>query len=122
MRHLSYLAVLLACLVCVAPLAVVVRRTVFAAPLRLGLTLLVPFVVFTGWDLYAIHQRQWHYAPSTTTGLLLPGRLPIEEALFFVVVPMCMILTFETVSRVLRRRGPPLDSEGDVRDDGPGPS
>jgi lycopene cyclase domain-containing protein len=101
--HLSYLAILFACLLCVAPLAVVVRRAVLGHPLRLGATLLVTFVVFTAWDLYAIHAHQWRYAPATTTGLLLPGRLPIEEALFFVVIPLCIILTFETTRRVLRR-------------------
>jgi lycopene cyclase domain-containing protein len=103
-KHLSYLAVLLACLVCVAPLAVVVRRAVLGAPVRLGLTLLVTFLVFTGWDLYAIHAGQWHYAHATTTGLLLPGRLPIEEALFFVVIPICVLLTFETVHHMLGDR------------------
>lgn len=102
MTHLSYLGILLVCLVCVTPLAVAVPRAVFGRPLRLGLTLLVTFVVFAGWDLYAIHAHQWTYDRATTTGLLLPGRLPIEEALFFLVVPLCIILTFETVHRLLR--------------------
>jgi lycopene cyclase domain-containing protein len=102
-KHLSYLAVLVACLLCVTPLAVVVRRAVLGRPLRLLSTLLVTFVVFSVWDVYAIHADQWHYAEATTTGLLLPGRLPIEEALFFVVIPVCIILTYETVRRVLHR-------------------
>ena len=34
------------------------------------------------------------------SGLLLPGRLPLEELLFFVVVPLCAILTFEAVRRL----------------------
>ncbi|MEP7088898.1 MAG: lycopene cyclase domain-containing protein [Nocardioidaceae bacterium] len=112
MRHLSYLGILLGCLVCVAPLAVAVRRSVLGAPARLCLTLLATFVVFTGWDLYAIHAGQWSYARDTTTGLLLPGRLPVEEALFFIVVPFCMVLTFETVNHILRRRGSRADTRG----------
>lgn len=112
MRHLSYLGILLGCLVCVAPLAVVVRRAVLAAPVRLGLTLLATFLVFSGWDLYAIHAQQWHYASDTTTGLLLPGRLPVEEALFFVVIPICIVLTFETVNHILRRRASPAEGRG----------
>jgi lycopene cyclase domain-containing protein len=115
MTHLSYLAILVGCLVCVAPLAVVVRRAVWRHPVRLALTLLVVFLVFSGWDLYAIHAHQWTYAAATTTGLLLPGRLPIEEALFFVVIPVCMILTFETVQRMLRLWG---DHDRGSRDDG----
>jgi lycopene cyclase domain-containing protein len=105
MTHLSYLAILLGCLVCVAPLAVVVRRAVWRHPVRLALTLLVVLLVFAGWDVYAIQAHQWTYARATTTGLLLPGRLPIEEALFFLVVPTCMILTFETVQRMLHLLG-----------------
>lgn len=112
MRHLSYLGILLGCLVCVAPLAVAVRRSFLGAPVRLGLTLLATFLVFSAWDLYAIHARQWHYARDTTTGLLLPGRLPVEEALFFIVIPICIVLTFETVNHILRRRASPADRHG----------
>lgn len=100
MRHLAYLAVLAGCLLCVAPLAMYVRHEVFGRPARLGLTLLVTFVVFAGWDVYAIRAGHWWFARATTTGLRLPGRLPIEEASFFLVIPVCIILTFETVRRL----------------------
>ena len=109
MSHLAYLAILAGCLLCVAPLAVYVRREVLGRPARLGLTLLVTFVVFAGWDVYAIHAGHWTFAAATTTGLRLPGRLPLEEALFFLVIPVCIILTFETVRRILRAPVPRRD-------------
>jgi hypothetical protein len=31
--------------------------------------------------------------------VLLPGRFPLEELLFFVVIPTCSILTLEAVRR-----------------------
>ena len=34
--------------------------------------------------------------------MLLPGRLPLEELLFFLVVPVCAILGFEAVRAVAR--------------------
>ena len=34
---------------------------------------------------------------------MLPGGLPVEELLFFVVVPVCAVLGFEAVRKVLRR-------------------
>lgn len=111
MSHLSYLAILVGCLLCVAPLAVAVRRQVFGRPARLTLTLLVTFVVFAAWDVYAIQAHQWTFARATTTGLRLPGRLPIEEALFFLVIPVCAVLTFETV----RRLSPVRAHEGKAR-------
>jgi lycopene cyclase domain-containing protein len=103
MRHLTYLAVLAFCLLCTAPLAVWLRRSVFADVRRLALTFGVTFVVFVTWDLYAIHAGHWSYDRGRTTGVVLPGSLPLEEALFFVVVPLCIVLTFEAVDALVSR-------------------
>lgn len=99
MSHLSYLALLVACLVGTAPLEIVLRTRVYARWRRLLLTLAPTVVVFAGWDVYAIHRRQWTYERHFTTGVLLPGRLPLEEFLFFLVVPTCAVLTLEAVRR-----------------------
>lgn len=100
MRHLIYLGVLVGCLLGTAPLEVVLRTRVYGRPRRLLLTLLPVVAVFTAWDLYAIARRHWAYDPGQTTGLVLPGRLPLEELLFFMVVPVCAILTLEAVRAV----------------------
>ncbi|WP_239308066.1 MULTISPECIES: lycopene cyclase domain-containing protein [unclassified Frankia] len=100
MRHLSYLAVLAACLVGTAPLEVFLRTRVYARPLRLVLTLLPVVAVFAGWDFYAISRRHWGYDRGQLTGVLLVGRLPLEELLFFLVVPVCAVLTLEAVRAV----------------------
>lgn len=104
MRHLTYLAVLVFCLLCTAPLAGWLRRRVFGDLRRLGFSILTTFVVFASWDVYAIHAGHWSYDRDLTTGVLLPGRLPLEEGLFFVVVPLCMVLTFEAVAALTDRR------------------
>lgn len=103
MRHLTYLAVLAFCLLCTAPLAVWRWRSVLADLRRLTVTFGVTFVVFVAWDLYAIHAGHWSYDRGRTTGVLLPWSLPLEEALFFVVVPLCIVLTFEAVDTLLSR-------------------
>ena len=95
----TYLLVLAGCLVATAPLELALRTRVYARWRRLLLTLLPVFLVFAGWDVLAIHAGQWHYDPRQTTGVLLPGRLPLEEALFFLVVPVCAVLTLEAVRR-----------------------
>jgi lycopene cyclase domain-containing protein len=99
MRHLLYVALLAACLLGTAPLEVVLHTRVYARWRRLLLALAPTVVVFVAWDLYAIHQHQWRYERRWTTGVLLPGRLPLEELLFFVVIPTCAILTLEAVRR-----------------------
>jgi lycopene cyclase domain-containing protein len=62
--------------------------------------LLPEFVVFVAWVLYAIAQRHWRYSGDLTLGVRLPGGIPLEEVLFFLVVPLCAVLTLEAVRRV----------------------
>ncbi len=100
MAHLIYLAVLVACLLGTAPLEIVLHTRVYARPLRLVLTLVPVAAVFVVWDLYAIARHHWYYDRARTTGVRLPGRLPLEELLFFLVVPVCAILTLEAVRAV----------------------
>ena len=59
-------------------------------------------VVFCLWDLYAIASGHWTFDPERTTGVLFPGGLPLDEVLFFVVVPIASILTLEAVRSVKR--------------------
>jgi lycopene cyclase domain-containing protein len=98
-RSLSYLLVLLACLVGTAPLEVVLRTRVYARWRRLLLTLLPVVAVFVVWDLLAIRAGHWDYDPRQVTGIAL-GDLPLEELLFFLVIPVCAVLTLEAVRAV----------------------
>jgi lycopene cyclase domain-containing protein len=100
MRHLTYLAVLVACLVGTAPLELFLHTKVYHRPVRLLLTLLPVLAVFVTWDVYAIHRHEWSYDLNRMTGVVLPGRLPLEELLFFLVIPVCAILTLEAVRSV----------------------
>ncbi len=108
MRQLSYLAVLAACLLGTLPLELVLRVRVYARWRRLLLTLAPVIAVFVVWDLYAIARGHWDFDPEQTTGVLLPGGIPIEEIAFFVAIPICAILTLEAVRAV---RGWPVGDE-----------
>jgi lycopene cyclase domain-containing protein len=99
-RHLSYLAVLAFCLLGTLPLEVWLGVRVYRRPRRLLLTLLPVVAVFYLWDVYAIAADHWSFDPAQTVGLVLPGGVPVEELLFFVVVPTCAVLAFEAVRRV----------------------
>jgi lycopene cyclase domain-containing protein len=103
MAHLTYLAVLAGCLLCAVWLEPVLRVGVLRQWRRLLLTLVPVVLVFGGWDVAAIAAHHWSYDRAQTTGVLLPGRLPLEELLFFIVVPVCAILGFEAVRKRLRR-------------------
>ena len=103
MRHLAYLFVLAGCLVAAIWLEPVLKVNVLRRWRRLLLTLLPVVVAFVLWDLGAIAAGHWTFDPEQTTGVLFPGGLPLDEVLFFVVVPVCAVLGFEAVRAVLRR-------------------
>lgn len=98
----AYLGVLLFIVVATLPLELYLGVRVWRRPRRLALTVLPVVAVFVLWDLYAIGRHHWFFDPDQTTGVLLFGSLPIEELLFFVVVPIAAIMTLEAV-RVVRR-------------------
>ena len=54
--------------------------------------------VFAGWDLIAVHHEEWWFSSRYTLGLRMAG-LPVEEWLFFLVVPICALLTYEVLGR-----------------------
>ncbi len=108
MARLLYLGLLLGLLVVTLPLELFLGTRVYRRPLRLALTVAPVLALFSGWDVYAIAHHQWSYSHRQTTGVLLPGRLPVEELLFFVVVPVCAVLTLEAVRAV---RGWPVGDE-----------
>ena len=103
MRHLAYLAVLAGCLAAAGWLEPVLKVHVFRRWRRLLLAVLPVAAVFVCWDLAAIAAGHWQFDRAQVTGIFLPGRLPIDEVLFFLVVPVCAILGFEAVRAVLRR-------------------
>jgi lycopene cyclase domain-containing protein len=103
MRHLAYLVVLAGCSAAALWLEPVLKVNVFRRGRRLVLTVLPVVAVFVVWDLLAIRAGHWSFDPAQTTGVVLPGGLPVDEVLFFVVVPVCAILGFEAVRAVLRR-------------------
>lgn len=102
MRHLAYVSVLAGCLAAALWLEPVLKVNVLRRWRRLLLTLLPVLTVFVLWDLGAIAAGHWTFDPAQTTGIRLPGGLPLDEVLFFVVVPVCAILGFEATRAVLR--------------------
>ena len=100
MEQLTYLGLLAGCLLVTAPLELVLGVRVYARWRRLLLAVVPEFVVFVVWVLYAIAQGHWNYSATRTLGVRLPGGIPVEEVLFFLVVPLCAVLALEAVRKV----------------------
>lgn len=102
MDRLRYLLLLTGCLAVTLPLELSGSR-VYRRPARLARAVLPVAAVFLAWDAVAIAGHVWWYDPRYLVGVTLPFSVPLEEALFFLVVPVCAVLTLETVRRMLLR-------------------
>jgi lycopene cyclase domain-containing protein len=100
-----YVAVLIGIFLASAWLELVVRTRVFRRWRRLLVAVggvMVPLIM---WDWYAISNGHWHFHNMTGARI---GILPVEELLFFIVVPVAGILSLEAVRAV---RGWPAGDE-----------
>ncbi|MEU0533947.1 lycopene cyclase domain-containing protein [Amycolatopsis tolypomycina] len=96
MGKAEYLVVLAACVLVTLPLELAGAR-VYRQPRRLARAVLPVALLFLVWDVLAIAGGVWDYAPEHVTGLRAPFAVPLEEILFFVVIPICGLLTYEGV-------------------------
>ena len=102
MDHWQYLIVLAACLFITAPLEMF-GPGVYRQAWRTAGAVLPVAAVFVVWDAVAIAAHVWRYNPRFVTGFELPARIPIEELLFFIVIPVCGLLTYNAVDTILTR-------------------
>ncbi|TPG33018.1 lycopene cyclase domain-containing protein [Mycolicibacterium hodleri] len=100
MDRWQYLMVLGACLVCTLPLEFF-GKGVYRQPRRLVAAVLPIALVFLIWDVIAVAADVWWYNPRYILGAIAPGELPLEELLFFIVIPICGLLTFSAVESML---------------------
>lgn len=98
----QYLALLGLCAAVTLPLELTGRARVYRRPRALAATLVPVAAVFASWDLLAVRQGDWWYSARYTLGVWLLG-LPVEEWLFFLMIPVCALLTYEA----LGNRGAP---------------
>lgn len=97
MRHVTYVAVLAGCLAAAIWLEPVLRLGVLRQWRRLLVTVVPVVLVFSLWDIAAFRAGHWRLDPAQTTGVVLPAGLPLDELLFFLVIPVCAVLGYEAV-------------------------
>lgn len=99
--HYQYLALMAGCLLITLPLEFVFSAKVYRRPKMLLAAMIPVVVVYSVWDILGIWRGHWSYNPDYVTGIQLPFRMPLEELVFFVVIPICGLLTYEAVGTVL---------------------
>lgn len=81
-------------------LEIALKVRVLARVKRVAMTIGPVAILFIAWDLYAVHVGHWYFDKTQIVGVVFPGGLPLEEVLFFVVVPLAAIMTIEAVRSV----------------------
>src|SRR5699024_1613298 len=89
-----------ACVAITLPLDFVLRARVYRRCARLLPAILLVVVACGACDLLGSARAHWTYSPEFTTGLQL-GIIPIEEIVFFIVIPLFALLSYEGVATVL---------------------
>ena len=103
----QYLLLMACCLLITLPLEFVLSARVYRRVAGLAFALIPVIIIFSVWDIVGILRDHWSYSPFFTTGWKLIFGMPIEELVFFVVVPICGLLAYEAVGQILslmRRR------------------
>jgi len=98
----QYLILLGLCLAITAPLEFF-GAGIYRRPRRVVRAVAPVAAVFVVWDAVAIAAGVWTYNCRYITGIHLPFRIPLEEVLFFVVIPLCALLTYNAVTTILDR-------------------
>lgn len=104
MDRYQYLLVMAACVALTLPLEFAFRARVYRRPRRLLAAMVVPVILFVVWDVVAIARGHWDFNPQYVTGWTIPPNLPVEELTFFLVIPVCALLSYEAVTWILSRR------------------
>ena len=93
-QHYTYFLILVASLT--GPLALSFdKKVAFYKKWRyLFSAMIIPALIYVVWDIYFTHNGVWWFNEKYITGIKI-ANLPIEEVLFFFVVPYCCVFIYE---------------------------
>jgi lycopene cyclase domain-containing protein len=101
MEKASYLAMLGFVVIAAGWLEWAFKLRVSRSPKKLLLTLGIATPAFLLWDAYAISQGHWFFDRAQMVGIVGPLNIPLEEYLFFIIIPIAAVLTLEGVHHFL---------------------
>lgn len=108
MAQFNYLGVLLFISICAVGVTLVFK---VRAPRFWRTFLIVDLIIlaiYLFWDYWAIQKNIWYFDSEQTVGLYIFGIIPLEEILFFIIVPLMTVITYlaliNLIARVKARR------------------
>lgn len=108
MTHLHYLGVLLFVMLCAGFIATAFKPRAPHFWRTFLYTDSVILVLYLTWDFWAISKKNWFFDSKQILNFNLLPRVPMEEVLFFIIVPFTSILTYLSLKKLTGWR---VDSE-----------
>ena len=105
MRNIGYLVMLIFTFLGSIWLQIFLKVRVLQQARRLVMTILPVLTIFIVWDFAAISMSHWTFDSQQMLPLKRFFGIPVEEIIFFLVVPLATILTFEAVRKSKPRWG-----------------
>ena len=59
-------------------------------------------VIYLIWDYWAIKKENWSFDSEQILGFYLFDIVPIEEVLFFIIVPLMTVIVYVTLIKILK--------------------
>jgi len=99
-KNFGYMAMILFTIIGSFWLEIFLKVAVLKQIVRLVKAIAPIAFLFIAWDAYAIRSGHWYFDRSQILGTFGPLCIPLEEYLFFIVVPIAAIMTIEAVRKV----------------------
>ena len=100
MSHLSYFAVIIFVTVCAFGVNFGFRLRIGKRWRELLFTELAILVIYLVWDTWAIAKKSWFFDAHQIVKIDLLPKVPIEEVLFFIIVPLMVILSYQALLKL----------------------
>ncbi len=65
----------------------------------LFISIVLVVTLFGAWDIFAVYRGHWFFNPDGVWSVKIIN-LPVEEVLFFIVIPFCCIFTWEALNYI----------------------
>ena len=101
MAQFHYLLVLLFIAACAVGVSLGFRIRITRFWRNFLLTDVSILAIYLMWDYWAIKKENWSFDAEQILGIYLFGNVPIEEVLFFIIVPLMTIIVYVTLIKIL---------------------
>ena len=99
MLRFAYFAMLLFTVIGSFWLEILFKVGVLRRVKRWLLSIIPTALIFLVWDYYAVTRGHWKFDKEQVVGIYGPAGIPLEEFLFFIVVPLAGLMTIEAVRK-----------------------